>query len=380
MGCVKMAEQFFSASGLVSTSLRRERSWLAYCAEELHTSLPLLHRLGFVLDASQVHLEGERFLTAVRKLVLTGKRKHDGLRVIIKISSRQDGIREIEQERLVRMLLDEIGFKSLGVFCPPEIAFEKRDGCAVSVVSYIEQDLPFNDRPLDEQFTMAIRGLEAQSRVPLNAYPAAAAIRSTLGVDTWAKYLASFMGYCKVARSCCPTQHRMLAVIEEASELFEKGTTIVAQYGEFLTHTDFVPHNFRISDGKFFLLDLASIRVGNKHESWARFVNNTLFCNRDLEKALVHRVRATGGDAAYTNLRLMRIYKAMFLLQFFAHSLGVTTGNLYLLCAKRVTFWTEVLKAILTDVPLTDEVVAAFIHERDALRSADEYRRRRVMQ
>ncbi|MDP9104825.1 MAG: hypothetical protein M3N49_02730 [Candidatus Eremiobacteraeota bacterium] len=375
-----MARHFFSASDSSSTTVFTDRSWLAYCADELDRGLPLLRRSGFRLDAAQVHLGGERFLTAaVRKLVLTGERERDGMRVVMKISSREDGIREIEQERSVRALLEELDFTTSGVFWSQEIFFEKRDGFTISATSYIEQDLPFTDRSLDQQFTMAVRGLDAQSAVQLRTHPAAAAIESTLGVDARPKYLASFAGNCEVAKSRCPERHRMLAVIHEASELFTNGASIAAPYLGFLTHTDFVPHNFRISDRKFFLLDLASIRIGNKHESWARFVNNALFSSRDLEQAMIRRVRVTEGEAAYANLRLMRIYKGIFLLQIFARSLDVTTGNLHLLCEKRVTFWTEILAAILADMPVAAELVADFVRERDALRSAEEYRRRERM-
>ena len=72
-----------------------KNQWEEYRESEMREVAPILEELGFSLDETQVHTAGERFLMAGArdvggggyKLVLLGKRRSDGMRAVIKVSS-----------------------------------------------------------------------------------------------------------------------------------------------------------------------------------------------------------------------------------------------------------------------------------------------------
>ncbi len=58
-------------------------------------------------------------------------------------------------------------------------------------------------------------------------------------------------------------------------------------------------------------------------------------------------------------------------------SVEKTVGDLHILTGKRLVFWTHVLKAILDDTAVSENIVEKYRRERDALRSPDEIERQK---
>ena len=67
--------------------MQAKRRGSSIAQRELAGARPMLEQLGFILDTTQVHTGGERYLMSGHKLVLTGRRTSDNKRVVIKVSS-----------------------------------------------------------------------------------------------------------------------------------------------------------------------------------------------------------------------------------------------------------------------------------------------------
>jgi hypothetical protein len=179
--------------------------------------------------------------------------------------------------------------------------------------------------------------------------------------------------------SCIPDDPRLAAILARTEEFFFAHRDVIDRYGDFLTHTDFVPHNLRIVGHDIYLLDHASIRFGNKYESWARFLNYMVIHNPQLERWLVQYVK-NNRAGEYLSLQAMRVYKDVFLIDFYARSLARTSGDLHALSVERLGFWVDVLACILDDREIPDETIAAYKTNRDRLRSAEEKLRQKELQ
>src|SRR5581483_4638795 len=133
-----------------------QREWEAYRARELARLTPVLGEFGYALEEHQPHTGGERHLTGSggRKLVLLGRGPMG--RAIIKASSDPAGVAELRRERAGRDILKRLRFAYQTFFSPKELLWSERDGLAVSITEFIEQDRPFLERPLKEQFDLAL--------------------------------------------------------------------------------------------------------------------------------------------------------------------------------------------------------------------------------
>ncbi len=361
--------------------------WEAYRAEELAKALPLLVRLGFSIDEEQVHIGGERHLmvgmqdvgTGGRKLTLLGRRTSDNRRVVIKVSSDRKGKEEIERERTCREVLRELTFSYRAFSTPEELVYRREGDFLISVVSYIAQDSTFLSRPLDEQFFLALKALETQEGVHATTYAHANTIRSIFGMAAAEEYIDGFNTFAKRARADDPSNKTLSDLLAEATAFLAEHRTTVERYSGFLTHADFVPHNLRIAENELYLLDYASVHFGNKYESWARFINFMTLYNPALERALMEYVRKNREADEYLSLRLMRIYKLGFLLQFYARSLHMTQGALQELTRERIHLWTQALRALLDDTFLPEERVRKHHEELERLRSPEEKQRQKEL-
>lgn len=353
--------------------------WEAYRRQELQGVLPILTKLGFMLDNDQPHIGGERYLMSWNKLVLLGRRAGDSKKVVIKVSSRPEGVREIERERECRAVLKRIDFAYRTFFLPEELLFVRNGNCAISITAYIEEKLAFLNHSLEEQFFLALRAFETQEGAHATAYSHAKIIRKTFGMAGAREYLDSFDVFRKNALAADPRNAELAFVLKRAGELLTRHQATIERHSGFLTHTDFVPPNLRIVGRDMYLLDHTSIRFGNKYEGWARFLNYMVIYNRPLRSALADYVRQNRGEEEYLNLRLMSVYKIGFLLQFYASALAKTEGDLNKLSRERVLFWTRVCEAILGDMPVPEEMAREYEHSRDSLRSAEEKRRQREL-
>lgn len=360
--------------------------WEHYRETELRKVQPVLERIGFALDEKQVHIVGERYLTKARdvgggglKLVLTGRRVVDNMRVIIKISSDPQGIKEIERERVCRTKVHQIDF-ALRVFkTPKELYYARHGNHVISITAYIEQERSFFEHALDEQFFLALRALETQEGVHATTHTHAATIRDTFGIMSAEQYLTQFESLKKDTLQALPNRAELARLFERAQALLSTHRTLIARYCGFLTHADFVPNNIRVANRDIYLLDFSSIHFGNKYEGWARFLNFMIHHNPELERALSDYVRADRGAEEYLSLRLMRIYKIGFLLAYYAQALEKTDGNLHTLTERRLTLWSEAMEALLDDRPVSREIVDSYEEDLHKLRSEDEKARQQEL-
>lgn len=340
-------------------------AWDQYVTRERARLLPLLAERGVVLDQHQPNVIGERFLmqsistTSGQKITLFGKLK-DGTRVVIKATSDERGAAEIEEERVARRTLDSLQFAAERFYAPREVYYFKAGGLTVSIQDYIEQTSPFIERPLAEQFALALQGFKTQEGAHATTYRHMQTISRIFPIWESREYLAAGQEFATTGGT------------EVALRELERGARIVDQYSGFLTHSDFVPHNVRVKDGHLYLLDHSSLRFGNKYESWARFINFMVLYNPPLADALLTYVKENRLPNEYESLRLMRIYRAIEIIAYYTRLLARSDGALKELNTERVAFWRAVLTSVVDRVPLPPEVREAYTTKRDALRSPDE--------
>lgn len=359
-----------------------QKAWEAYREAELAALRPALAALGYELDAEQPHTRGERHLMQAvttaggKKLILLGWRRSDGVRVVIKATADPSGMRELEHERACRRVLKEINFAYEVFHSPEELFFGARGGRLISIQKFIDQESSFLARPLKEQFALALSAFKAQEGAHATTYGHERLIGAVFGAMRRADYLRHFASFKVNIERTAPesVQGELLA---EAQQLLESHYETIERYGNFLTHTDFVPHNIRVQSGSIYLLDHSSLRFGNKYEGWARFINFMTLYNPPLAKALIEYVRLNRAPEEALALRLMRVYRLGEIIWYYANTLNKCAGDLRALNTERVRFWTRVLEAVLHDQQLAPEVLEEYKRTREALRSAEEKTRQK---
>jgi hypothetical protein len=352
-----------------------------YQSKELAQVLPLLERENIVLEEKQPHMQGERFLmqamttTSGKKLILVGRNTRTNARVIIKATSDEQGALEIEHERLCRSMLGKLDFAYDIFHAPRELLYTKRDGLTMSVQEYIEQESPFLDRALKEQFTLALTAFKAQESAHASTYGHLAKVQSTFGEKHASTYIDMFRNFEKSIIEALPKEIPLHNLLKQSEQELVNHADRIERYCGFLTHVDFVPHNFRVVQNTIYLLDNSSLRFGNKHEGWARFINFMTLYNPPLEQALVEYVRLNRANEELESLRLMRLYRLGEIMCYYARLLSQTTGDLHTLNRARVIFWSNVLEAILENKPLSPDILDSYKKTRDSLRSPEEKER-----
>lgn len=358
-------------------SKNSKREWEEYREKELSEVKPILKDLGFELDNEQPHVGGERYLMQAvttasgKKLILLGTHTSDKKKVVIKATSDTDGARELEQERSARQMLEKLGFAYQTFFSPEEILFTKQEKFTISIQEFIEQR-PFLERPMKEQFSLAIKAFRAQESAHATTYKHRQFIEKTLGERNSGNYLRGFSVFKNDIVEKLPEQRGLL---KKAEEFLKRNTETTQQYCGFLTHTDFVPHNFRIISDNIYLLDHSSIRFGNKYEGWARFINFMTLYNPELADWLVKYVKDNRTPEESTSLKSMRVYRLSELMYYYTTLLTKSSDDLLELNRLRVDLWAEVLEHVLDDKPVPQHYLDAYKSRRDVLRSEDEKKR-----
>lgn len=349
---------------------------------ELSKLRDIVYSLGYSLDEEQPHISGERYLMQAvttmsgQKFILLAKNIATGERVVIKASNDCAGKEELTHERLCRNILKKIGFAYHVFKTPEEILFSTQDEYLISIQKYIEQSSPFLERPIEEQFTFALEAFKAQEGVHATTYGHAKVIQKTFGSFSSHDYLSSFNSFreCVLKR---PENTSLSMSLDEAHRFLSENQNTIEQYSGFLTHTDFVPHNFRIADNAIYLLDHSSLRFGNKYEGWARFLNFMTLYNPALEEAFLFYIRENRTSEETLSLRLMRVYRLGEILCYYTRTLPQSSGDLYLLNEARIAFWGKVLKATLKNEVIAQTTVEEYQALRDSLRSDEEKKRQR---
>ncbi len=357
------------------------REWDIYLKRELQGVLPILKELRFELEHFQPHVIGERYIMRAvttehgKKLILLGKRKCDGKRVVIKATSDPSGKRELLRERTCRKVLHAIHFAYDGFLSPEEIMHLQKGKYVISIHSFIEQKCPFLERPLEEQFFLALKAFKAQESAHAATYEQRRIIESTFGSQNAKGYLSAFKKF-RIEISALLSKHADTQNLLKTGEMLLKtNCKTIDQYSRFLTHIDFVPHNFRIVDKDIYLLDHSSLRFGNKYEGWARFLNFMALYNPPLTQALEKYVLDNRTKEETLSLKLMRIYRLGEIIWYYTNTLNRSSGNLKVLNKKRIDFWAEVLRSVLEDTTLPKNIIEEYERTRDSLRSEEEKKR-----
>jgi len=345
-----------------------KKQWEEFRDQELIKVTLLLEQLGFSLEDKQVHISGERYLTGSKKLVLVGRKNSDNQKVIIKVSSDPDVIREIEDERKSRNILKSINFAYHIFNSPKEILYTKRQDHLIFVTEFIDQETTFLERVLVEQFFIALKAFEAQEAIHATTYEHSNVIRDTFGIWDANTYLKNLVSYL----DCIEGQPE---VLNKAKEFIENNLETIDVYCNFLTHWDLVPHNFRVRGHDMYLLDHSSLRFGNKYEGWARFINFMTLHNPSLEKLLLNYIKDNRDQSEYLSLKLMRVFRLVELIWYYSSTLENTAGNHRILNTKRIELWSTVLSNVLDDKSTDDNIIEEYKRQRDSLRSPEEKQR-----
>jgi hypothetical protein len=355
-----------------------QTAWRQYLETELPIITKILNQRGYSLDEKQPHLTGERFLMQAmttnsgRKFILLGHK--DDARVVIKATRDKAGKDELQHERTCRNTLHQIDFAYDTFHAPREIDFFTDDEFLITVQEFIDQSSTFLDRPLLEQFDLSLQALITQEHARATTSKHFRLGARIFGIRNAPDYLKLFAGF-KNYLSTQDTVDDVNQHIQNANEKIIANQTRIEQYCGFLTHTDFVPHNFRIKDNTLYLLDFSSLRFGNKHESWARFLNFMTLYNSELENALLKYIKDNRTHEEYESLQLMRIFRLGEIISYYVRSTDNSNGELKELNQTRVFFWNDVLKAELNDTRVSREIVATYQKTRDKLRSPEEKQR-----
>ena len=363
----------------IMTSLNNKAVWDLYLQRELITLIPILSRYGFSLDDVQPHTIGERFLMQAvttiggQKLILRGSDAH-GNPVIIKAARDIVGKAEIKHERLCRSLINELAFAYNIFVAPAELRFIEDGDIVISIQLFIDQDISFLERPLVEQFSFSLSAFKAQEHSRATTGGHVRHISQTFGYKTSSDYLTLCQNFL-TSTSSLPTSYPAQTLIEQVINQLTKNTERIEQYGGFLTHTDFVPHNFRIKDNRLYLLDFSAIRFGNKHEGWARFLNFMTLYHPALESALISYVEMNRAGEERESLQLMRLFRLAELIAYYTKTLTHSEGALLLLNQTRIQFWSDVLAAELHNTRVAPTITAVYQATRNTLRSAEEKQR-----
>lgn len=355
--------------------------WDKYREGEMSALLPHLKSLGVTLEGEQPHTIGERYLMQAlttqsgKKLILLGTRGSDGGRVVIKATRDKKGVEELLHARRCREVLHKIKFAYQTFFSPKEVFFGIRGDFLISIQSFIEQEKPFLERPLREQFFLALKAFKAQESAHATTYGHMRLARKHFGTRDADGYLAAFARFQKDIVSAQRGQRELEETLRRGFSYLKEGREIIEQYSGFLTHTDFVPHNIRVMGETIYLLDHSSLRFGNKYEGWARFINFMELYNPTLAKALTDYVTLNRAPEEALSLQLMRVYRLGEIIYYYVHAAERSLGDLKKLNASRVDFWSAVLRAVLENKALPSSIRENYISLRDSLRSEEEKRR-----
>lgn len=357
-----------------------EKNWQEYLKKELPKVSEILKTYGYLLDPDQPHVKGERFLMKAlttiggQKLILLGKKSDTNEKVVIKITADPKGKKELFHERECRQLLHEINFAYDIFHSPEELLFTTTDNYLLTIHKFIKQEKPFLERPISEQFDFALDSFKAQEKARATTHKHFKQIAKTFGNRTRHDYLRLSDTFESALKNKNASQKTLESIKQAKQKLIQK-TMRIEQYCGFLTHTDFVPHNFRISGQTLYLLDFSSLRFGNKHESWARFLNFMTLYNRDLETALLEYMKNNRAEEELESLHLMRLFRLEEIITYYTNLLSDSEGDLLKLNTLRVNFWSEVLSAELTGKRVSNEIVENYKIARDNLRSQEEKER-----
>lgn len=351
-------------------------SWKNNIEEELKKVDSILTQLGFSLDQEQPHISGERFLMTREKLVLMGKIVSNDKKIIIKISNKPSGKEEIRTEKNVHDALVNLAFANDRMLLPEVLFFGEKDGYLIMTSGYIDQEKVFASFPIERQFFMSLLMFEEQEAFHATTFEHRDGIKNIFKIQTTKDYLKDFSEFKKTILNYIGDSNWATS-IKETEDLLIKSEKLLDKYSNYLTHTDFVPGNARINGRDLFMLDLSSMYFGNKYEGWARFMNWATIHSPELENLLNKYIIKNRGEEEHTVLRLMRLYKIGYLIDYYIKTLSKVSGDLEILNKKRIEFWLNILETVLKNSQVPYEFIDNYRKERNSLRSKEEMERQK---
>lgn len=355
------------------------QTWQDYLASELPQISHIIEKNGYILADNQPHTKGERYLmqavttTGGKKLILYGT-SETGEKVVIKATRDLSGKTELKHERTARRLLHKLNFSYDTFNSPREVAYLEQNKFIIVINEFIEQNSTFLERSIEDQFNFALTALKAQENTRATTAGHIRNIRKVFNYRTSADYLNLHAGFLTFLQQNKISQS-VINLVTHSHERLTAQQKYIEQYGGFLTHTDFVPHNFRIKDQTLYLLDFSSLQFGNKHESWARFLNFMTLYNPTLETLLLNYVEENRAPEERESLQLMRLFRLGEIITYYVKNVTQSTDTLKILNQSRVQFWADVLAAELENTRVARDIVETYKTSRDQLRSEEEKER-----
>ena len=362
-------------SSITLNIMKTIQEWKEFTKKELEKNSGFLAPLGFVLDEFQPHISGERYLMSRNKLVLIGRHANSNERVVIKVSTQTEGKKQIEADKTMRDFLASIPFSKKNINFPKELFFGKQENYTFLITSFIEQDKVFVNRPLEEQFFTALGAFETQEGFHATTFEHIKKIKNTFPISGTEKYLKELEKFRGVVDKI--QNEKATLLLKKVKQLLYENRSLIDKYSNYLVHSDFVPHNFRVQNKQLYMLYCAAVEFGNKYEGWARFLNYMMLHNLPLEETLSKYILQNRGEEESLSLKIMRAFKLAYLLNYYANALPNTIANMKELTKIRIDFWTEALCSVLEDRPLSKEVVTRYTEKRNNLRSEEEKLRQR---
>ena len=336
--------------------------------------LALLKKHELTLDDSQPHIGGERALLSPGKLVLMAKTTTNQP-VVVKYSITPAGAKEISQEAKIRRLFEELPFSEQRFLLPRILLHETSHSNNFLVSEFISQTQVLQDYSLEQQFFMSIQSLENQETFHTTTNEHSTYIRDHFEALTTKTYLQSLNDMIAAIIQQRPTLAPLLTAVQNS---FYEHKSIINTFGSYLVHTDFVPHNFRITNNQFYLLDYVSFRIANKYESWARYINFMELHQPVLARLLVSYLQEDRNEHEFTAFWLLRLYRLVFLLNYYCSIFEKTDDDLHVLTEARIVFFCYLLKNIYNKTSIPEELVTNYTKTRDGLRTETEKERQRT--
>ncbi len=298
------------------------------------------------------------------KRVYVGRDKNDE-KVIIKISNSYGGMEEIKSEKRAQDTLSNVTFSQEKILFPEEILYKESPQHTIRITKFIDQEKVFSAYSSEEKFFMIIKELETEEAFYANTYEHIGVVKNIFPVSHATDYIRSLKSF-----EVGPKKG-------DALKLLEKNVDLIETRSNYLTHTDFVPSNFRVSGGHLYMIDLSSMHFANRYEGLARFLNWCIIHDLKLEELITEYIKKNRGEEELLCLRLMRIYKAGFLINHYKNTLNKTQGDLHILNQKRLDLWQYFLECLLDNKSIDQSMVEKYRTERNDLRSTGEVERQK---
>lgn len=342
--------------------------------DEIKALEPRLEAMGFELLSNQPHISGERTYQSQTRLVLEAIHTETDQKVVIKTSKDPEYKKELRYEKEVRDLLERIDYADQALLSPKELFYIERDDYIFYISEYIEQDKVLGAHTLDEQFFMILPVLESMETFFISTYEMQKGVAKICPIYDYKRYHDLTLQYKESIETLLPEKKDLF---DKALTYFEDHQKEVEMFTGYLLHDDLVPHNMRIQGRKIYMLDHATMRFGNKYDTWARFLNYMTVHGPELKDKLYDYIQKERKREDYLSIQAMRVYKTFMILDYYVGVHNSTEGDIQALALVRMNFWADTLESIIEEKPVPQERIDEYVNARNNLRSKEETERQK---